>query len=347
MERVKTELGNPCIGPETLALMITSRCNLDCLYCRGGYEADRLREFSPQDELSFKDLCNLFLDSKELGVKEINLGGLIGEPFCRKDILEIMKKIKELGFAGSMTTNGSFLTSSIAEVISSYDWDILLVSFDSTDSYIHHRLRPSISGKTYFREIVNFLNKLQKIRSRVRVLLNVVVNRWNYKNIPEIVEFANKYKNIESVNILKMLPTGFRNYEELQLGPQELEEFKSILTQLSNEKKLLYIQNWLELSNAGKDVDEEISNYKGCFTNYYILSIDANGDIIKCPQYQEGLKDLNVKRKSLKDIWIKEHSNFRRNLAKYAPCFDGCCTILKEQNRLIYKHIISKGQSRE
>lgn len=349
IERVKKGLNDPQIGPETIALMLTRLCNLNCIYCRGGRIDDRYKTPPDiSDELTTRELFELFEDAYDFRVKEINLGGMDGEPFCKKDILKIMRKIKQIGFMGSITTNGSFLNSEVAKIMTDYKWEILLLSLDSAETYIQHTLRPTFNKKPYFQNIIQFLETLNKMESKLRVLLNMVISKFNYRNLPEIVKFANKYKNIESINVLRMLNMGLANYEEIQLNNKELEEFKSILLSL-NDPKINYMGDWLEREEKSKDISIDKSdgfylhsqgNFKKCFTNYYILSIDSNGDVLQCPQYQRVIEGLNIKKKPLRDLWREEHLQFRQSLAKQALCFDSCCTILKEQNKLIFSNLL-------
>ncbi len=346
IERVKKGIKDCSVGPETIALMLTRACNLRCLYCRGGrVPCAHEGKTGLADELSSQELLEMFLDARELGVREINLGGMSGEPFCKENILWILAKIKELGFTGSMTTNGSFLNRSVADFMTECNWDILLLSFDSSDRDIQHALRPAANGEAYFERIIEFLQRLDDLNSKVRVLLNVVISKLNYRKFQDLVEFANSHKCIESINVLKLLNTGFSKYDSLQLDAGDLEEFRRTLLSLENEVKIKYIDNWVERDDpvtaparTEGEVPGNISMH-GCFTNYYILSIDSNGDIIKCPQHLVNVAGLNIKNSPLKQLWKKEHLSFREGLAKRADCFSGCCTILKEQNKLIGRHL--------
>ncbi len=341
IKRVKIGLVNPEIGPETIALMLTKTCNLRCLYCLGG------KIVSPDlsGNLSTEDLFSLFREASEFKVKDINLGGHLGEPFCRKDIIAIIQEIKRLGLCGTMTTNGSFLNSGVAKIMTDCGWDIIRISLDSADPSIQHAMRPAINQKPYFQYIVEFLDTLQQIDSKVKIILNVVISKLNFRSLPSLVKFANSYKNIESVDILKLLNMGLVNYGDLQLNIEEMKEFKSIFSMLKNEKKLGYQGNWGELENIENDnpqnrTDEKskISNQEDlnrCFVNYYILSIDSNGEVMKCPQYQLGVPGLNIKNVSLRTLWQNELLQLRQSLSKNAPCHKECCTILKEENKLV------------
>jgi len=349
IERVKQGLSNSSIGPETIALMLTAACNLDCLYCRGGRIDEKSRIIpSLSSELSTEELFSLFEDAKMFQVHEINIGGMDGEPFCKKDILSILEKVKSLGLVGSMTTNGSFLNSGTAKFLVDIGWDILFLSFDAADPVIQHTLRPARNKEPYFQNIVQFLETLNAKDSKLRVLLNVVISKLNYRELPRLLDFVRTYKNIDSVNILKMLNMGLVHYEDMQLNAEELAEFKLILRGLRGEEKLKFLGNWLDEQEAssqgtGASNKEQLMpktpGIKRCYTNYYVLSIEANGDIVKCPQYPISVEGLNIKKKPLRELWKNEHLHFRQALAQDASCFEKCCTILKEQNRAVYSSI--------
>jgi MoaA/NifB/PqqE/SkfB family radical SAM enzyme len=355
VEQIKRSFVDPGIGPETIALMMTSACNLECLYCRGGRPrgGDLQREgWGP--ELTTEEWFAVFEDARDFQVKEINLGGLVGDPFCKKDIVRILQKIKGLGFVGSMTTNGSLLNEKVAEVMTECGWDIMLLSLDSVTPEIQQKVRPALDQKPYFQNILRFLDALEPLGSKLRILLNVVITRFNYKTLPEILKFAERHKNIESVHVLKMLYSGQKDYDAMQLSEREQEEFKALLRASSGEKKLAYAGNWLDEvvvrdgaggqahpHSHGANVGKEIAS--PCFTNYYILSIDANGDILQCPQLQNPVAGMNVKKMRLKKLWTGDHLKFRQQLKESAPCFSGCCTILKEQNKMISRTLMQNG----
>jgi MoaA/NifB/PqqE/SkfB family radical SAM enzyme len=351
IERIRRSLKDPHVGPETVALMMTRICNLDCLYCRGGHP-DHGGTVRPEwgKELTTAEWFKFFEDAKDFQVKEINLGGLVGDPFCKKDILAILRKIKELGFMGSMTTNGSLLDPEAAKVITECGWDIMLLSLDAITPEIQHKVRPAIDQRPYFHRITGFFEDLERLDSKLRVLLNVVITRHNYKTLPDILNFARAHKNIESVHVLKMLYSGQKDYGLLQLDEAEREEFKNMLRAHAGDKKLAYAGNWLdedkvpETALMGGSPQPACDNPGQCFTNYYILSVDANGDILQCPQIQDPVAGMNVKKIRLKKLWTGEHLKFRRRLKAKAPCFEGCCTILKEQNKMIYKAVAGSGE---
>ncbi len=347
VERIKKGLKDSGTGPETIALMVTGSCNLNCVYCRGSRPQEKSAD---SGELSIEELFTLLQDASSFGVKEINLGGMNGEPFCKKGIIELVRRIKRLGFVGSMTTNGSFLNSRLAGEFDDCGWDIMLLSLDSPREGLQHLLRPSSSGQPYFGRIIEFLEASQSRKSGLRILINMVITKLNYKLLPEMLEFADRYRNIESVNMLRLVDMGLPAYNELNLAGDELKEFQSILLSLKDRKKMSYIDSWAAQPHVRENDARSCSARAGlslpakkCFTNYYILSIDSNGDILQCPQYQKRVGGLNIRKVPLSSLWGNELFRFRSSLAEQAPCYDECCTILKEQNRLIYDSLKQQG----
>ena len=77
-------------------------------------EEDRKRAL--REELSTSRYLELLRELSSFGVRRIHVVGG-GEPLMRKDILEIMGEVKRLGMEGVLTTNGTLLDESVANVL--------------------------------------------------------------------------------------------------------------------------------------------------------------------------------------------------------------------------------------
>lgn len=96
---VKDKYDRPILS---FRMSITNRCNLNCLYCHH----DGM--LPSKDEMTPSEIAKIAEIAKDLGVKKIRLSG--GEPLLRKDIVDIVDKINQIGFKDiSLTTNGTFL----------------------------------------------------------------------------------------------------------------------------------------------------------------------------------------------------------------------------------------------
>lgn len=88
-----------------MRLSLTDHCNFRCFYCM---KEDQ--KFEPlRLELSTDELVRIARIARDLGIVSLRLTG--GEPLMRKDAVDVVRQIADLGFDDlSMTTNGSLLT---------------------------------------------------------------------------------------------------------------------------------------------------------------------------------------------------------------------------------------------
>lgn len=122
-------------GPRSLSsvkllrISVTDRCNLRCLYCmpEGGME------FSDKEELlQPRDFEAIARTAISLGITHLKLTG--GEPTVRKDLPEIVARMKALGPEDlSLTTNGLQLVR-MASVLRDAGVDRLTLSLDTVDA---------------------------------------------------------------------------------------------------------------------------------------------------------------------------------------------------------------------
>lgn len=89
---------------------VTMRCNVRCQHC---YLPMSQRAGSGRDELSLDEIKRILDEVAEAGTLWLLLTG--GEPFLRKDFLEIYNYTKRKGFITSIFTNGTLLTPAIAD----------------------------------------------------------------------------------------------------------------------------------------------------------------------------------------------------------------------------------------
>lgn len=92
------------------SLEVTMRCNLRCEHC---YIPFSQRAGSRQGELTLAEIQRIFSEIAEAGCLWLLLTG--GEPFLRKDFLDIYDDAKSKGFIISIFTNGTLLTEQLVD----------------------------------------------------------------------------------------------------------------------------------------------------------------------------------------------------------------------------------------
>jgi heme d1 biosynthesis radical SAM protein NirJ len=109
-------------GPVVIWNLIR-RCNLTCKHC---YSISADKDFP--GELSTQEVFSVMGDLKSFGVPVLILSG--GEPLLRKDIFEISKRAREMGFYVGLSTNGTLIDESNIEKIAAIGYDYVGISID-------------------------------------------------------------------------------------------------------------------------------------------------------------------------------------------------------------------------
>ncbi|MDG6251404.1 viperin family antiviral radical SAM protein [Methanocalculus sp.] len=144
---------------------ITSKCNYHCKFCFARNLKGDLRSLSVANEV----LSHLW----NLGITKINFVG--GEPLMHPLIVEVVKMAKGLGFATSISTNGSLCT---AEMISEFDGtlDWIGLSLDSVSDEIEKDL--GRGNGNHLSHIIRISDLIRK--SGIKLKINTTVTRKTY-----------------------------------------------------------------------------------------------------------------------------------------------------------------------
>jgi len=119
-------------GPVVIWNLIR-RCNLTCLHC---YSISADIDFP--GELSTGEAFGVMDDLKAFGVPALILSG--GEPLLRKDLFEIARRSKELGFYTALSSNGTLIDVPLAERVAATGFDYVGISLDGLRG-THDRFR--------------------------------------------------------------------------------------------------------------------------------------------------------------------------------------------------------------
>jgi len=96
--------------PYSAFFELTYKCNLKCIHCYANIPHHG-------KELSFKEVISVLEQLADAGTLHITFSG--GEPFIRKDFMDILSYARKLDFATVILTNATLITEDIADRISS------------------------------------------------------------------------------------------------------------------------------------------------------------------------------------------------------------------------------------
>ena len=94
-------------SPLDATLILTNRCNNNCVYCQ-------IPKNLKCDELNTEQVKKIIHELKKIGIWRISLSG--GEPLIRDDIKEIIDYCHEKDIFVSLNTNGKLVKKRISDI---------------------------------------------------------------------------------------------------------------------------------------------------------------------------------------------------------------------------------------
>ena len=154
-------------------------CNNNCRFCYDGGHKRTLPDMTTQQ------VKRELLAARKRGSTFVDLLG--GEPTIRKDIIELVRYAKNLGFGTiSITTNGKmFYYMDFARRMLDAGLNSAVFSIHGHTPELHDYLTRSRNSYLYAAQGIRNLKKLSK---DIYICTNTVIIRDNYKHLPQIAE---------------------------------------------------------------------------------------------------------------------------------------------------------------
>jgi len=158
-------------------LILNYNCNARCLFCSQG-------DFDKSRNAPFDAIARNIYSARKAGYSRLGLTG--GEPLIRPDILKVIGLGKSVGFDFiRVQTNGIKLAdAAFCRALVKAGLTFCKFSF-TTDREKDHDALVGVPGA--FKKALAGLKNLRSLK--VRVGTNILVNRRNYRRLPEIIKF--------------------------------------------------------------------------------------------------------------------------------------------------------------
>lgn len=181
-----------------LRISVIDRCNLRCVYCM---PEEGIESIPHKEILSYDEILRICETVSELGVKKIKITG--GEPLVRKDIVNLIRNIKNLEKIEqvTLTTNGILLYDMLDDL---YDAgiDAINVSLDTLkkDNF------KKITRREGLKKVLMGIDKAYDLGIRVKINC-LAIRDFNIDELADIANFA-KEREID-VRFIELMPIGF------------------------------------------------------------------------------------------------------------------------------------------
>ena len=298
--------------PRSVDLSITNRCNLRCTYCSHFSGAGDVGQDLPKEEwLQFFEELNL------CAVMNVTLQG--GEPFCRKDLQELIEGIVRNRMRFNILSNGTLITDEMAAFLASTGrCDGVQISIDGSIPMTHDACR----GEGNFYKAMRGIKSLQKYN--VPVPVRVTIHKHNVRDLENVAELLLEEVGLPgfSTNAASYMGLCRQNAEQVQLTAEERSLVMGTLLKL--EKKyngrigatagpLAEGKDWLEMEKACQQKSETISgrgHLSGCNGPMSQFAVRADGVMTPCIQMSH-IELGRINKDDLQEVW-QENSELKR-----------------------------------
>lgn len=252
--------------PLAVSFELTSSCNANCMHCdKGGI-------VKGETPLTPEQIAGLY---RRLRPVVVQLSG--GEPLLRKDIVEIVRHLKEKNGAPYLivVSNGRLLKPALYRELRAAGVNQFSISLDFPDE--RHDTFRNIPG--LFRHLERMVPQITAFGHQ-DIFINTAISRLNVGDLIELCKTATRWGASMSYSAYSALRTG--NRDLLVESPEDLARLRTQVDQLS------------EMRRAGWDIRNPVSDLEntyryfaengigGCRAGYRFLLITPEGYFRPC-----------------------------------------------------------------
>jgi MoaA/NifB/PqqE/SkfB family radical SAM enzyme len=186
-------------APRSATLHATDNCFFRCVMC------DQWREHK-SGELTTDEWKDVARQLRELGVEHVSFAG--GEPFMRKDLLELIEHLGGLGFSSSLITNGFVVDRARLERAVAGGLRAVGLSVDAVGAAFD-RIRGIAGG---FERLLLACEPLSALKAAGRLEVHVyfTLMRPTLGAVPDVLALARRFGFPLVVNLFDHTPYFFR-----------------------------------------------------------------------------------------------------------------------------------------
>lgn len=249
---------------------ITTNCNWKCKHC---YISEHQESY-----LTKEKIFDIFKQLREIGVFELTLTG--GEIFTRPDIMEIVKKAREMYFKLILFTNVSLLNEEKIHQLAEYH----IAEISCTIFSLKPRVHDYITGVNGSLE--KAMNNIQLIKKyKIPLTLKTILTNVNYDEAEKIQSFCTD--NNFSYNI------------DHDIFSQKNGNSSPCDLRMTKEQLHVELKNFDRIRNYNPR--KHLNNELVCGGIQNALFIDNNAVVHPCNKFLYPIGNLN--EQSIKDIW--------------------------------------------
>lgn len=312
-----------------LYIEATSRCNLNCEMCFRHKWIDEPQ--GDMDDAVFKKICDSLNLMPEL--ENVMFAGM-GEPLVHKNIVGMVRGIKNAGKNAEILTNGFLLDERMTDSLLDAGLDELWISADGFSKESYEKIQHGALFERMYKNLTYFVKK----RKRCRLGITFVMMKENISELKKINRFADDF-SADEINLSYCIPS-----EPIKKEDTVYDAGYPIGKMYRLKGHGEYAKNFCPF------IEEE-----KCFVKW-------NGEVCPCMQLLHGCNTYfyeeerriffksfgNAAEIPLKDIWeCEEYTNFRKKVHdfEFPDCTlcDGCDDRLSNETDCMFNEMPTCG----
>ena len=278
-----------------ITIEVTQQCPNRCIYCSS------LSDMEKTERLDYATIIQVVDDAVVLGAKTVSLSG--GEPFLRKDIVEIVDYIQCKGlklrlYSSGIYSDGGIHTSIPTKLLEAVKdkIDALIFNYEAVDAELYATIMGTEAANlALLDETIH-----RAITLGIPVEAHLVPMHSNYHQIPDVLSKLYSM-GVKNVSLLRLVLQGrvLENKEQVEMSVEEQEELKKIMAKCQ-ETYQGKIRLGLPFS----------AKRAACGTGSIKLTVRYDGYVFPCEAFKDGMMEINkgvmpenIKEKRLKNIY--------------------------------------------
>lgn len=288
-------------------LMITGKCNLNCLHCFNAKDNEKLNT-----ELSFEEIVRLLDQAEKIGVIAFTLTG--GEPLFHKRFLDIVKEIyKRNMHVFELNTNGLLLTQSLLDEFKKIGCKPLIkISFDGVG--YHNEIRQNAKAEELTLKAIKLC-----IDNGFKVKAQTQVNKQNIHTIMKTAKVLNDLgvwemrliRTTEAPRWEKNAPNSTISIEDyyqkmLDFAYDYMHKGINMIVDIWQFMTIYPEEGHYHLSPISSNIDDFNLRIPVCKGNRGMIGISSSGEVVPCLQMSGFLMEKGISLANIKKVSLKE-----------------------------------------
>lgn len=200
-------------NPESLTIYVTGQCNLRCKHCA------IVEGIMPKDRLTADSILKIISEyTRQVPAGSVAFLG--GEPFMHPEILTLLSHANACAPKVTVSTNGTFVTESVARQVAQLHNVAIQVSLDGADEAVHNALRGRNSYAATWKAIELFASVMPD-----RLTIATTLTKASLNQIQQLIAQCDERKihSLRFINLNK-LKSAEAHWDEIAPEPETLKQ---------------------------------------------------------------------------------------------------------------------------